>query len=265
MRTSLNAFRRGLCLGFAMTVLEGCGGGGSSAPPPPAGDADPAGVWQGTFISSDGTRRGFDVIMAPDGDFVGIIASSGLNGRLLIGTADTALNAFSATGTVFNQPGEAPLLPNGQPSDVLTVSSGSIVQGVSLAGSYSGGGESGSFALAYNSSGTGRGASLSAIGGVYAIFPPPLVNTATLVINGGTLTFAADGGCNGAGTIAVIDPTLNMYAWSMLISACSGAPEDTMSGLATLADSPRGGTANLVALYGATATRDRLFVFRGSK
>jgi len=185
---------------------------------------------------------------------------------LQFGTSDTTLNMFSATGTVFVQPGGSPFLPNGQPSDVLTVSNGNIVQGASLAGSYSGGGESGSFVLAYNGAGTARGASLAAIGGVYDVYPPPLVSTATLVINGGTLTFAADGGCNGAGTIAVIDPSLNMYAWSMLISACNSAPEAMLSGLATLADNPtRGGVANLVALYGATANRDRSFMFRGSK
>lgn len=266
MRTTPIACRSTLCLGLALSALGGCGGGGGSdTPQSPSGDANPAGVWQGTFTAADGTRRGFDIIMAPDGQFVGIIASSGLNGRFIIGSGDTTSNMFSATGTVFPQAGEAPLLPNGQPSDVLTVTNGNIVQGVSLGGSYSGGGESGSFLLGYNGSGTARGASLAAIGGVYDIFPPPLVSTATVVINGGTLTFAADGGCNGAGTIAVIDPRLNMYTWTMLISACSGAPEDTMSGLATLADNPRGGTANLVALYGATATRDRSFVFRGSK
>jgi hypothetical protein len=270
MPTTLNACRWGLCLclclGLVLTALGGCdGGGGSNSPPSASGDANPAGVWQGTFASDDGTRRGFDVIMAPDGQFVGIIASTGINGRFVIGSADTTLDMFTATGTVFVQPGGAPLLPNGQPSDVLTLSNGNIVQGTSIAGSYSGGGESGSFALAYNGGGTSRGASLAAIAGVYDIFPPPLVSTATLVINGGTLTFAADGGCNGAGTISVIDPRLNIYTWSMLIGACNGVPENTMSGLATLADDPRGGTGNLVALYGATATRDQSFLFRGSK
>src|SRR5215831_6352166 len=143
MPTTCTAHRRGLCLCLVLFALGGCGGGGgSSSRPNPTGDADPAGVWQGTFMSDDGTRRGFDVIMAPDGEFVGIIASSGLNGRFMIGTSDTTLNMFSATGTVFVQPGGSPFLPNGQPSDVLTVSNGNIVQGASLAGSYSGGGES---------------------------------------------------------------------------------------------------------------------------
>ena len=101
---------------------------------------------------------------------------------------------------------------------------------------------------------------------MYDVYPPPPVNDTTLVISGSTLTFANDGGCNGAGTIQVIDPTMNIYAWSLLLSACSGTDEDMFSGLATLADNPRkGGTRNLIALYGATDNYDRSFVFRGSK
>src|SRR5215831_6195319 len=123
MPTTFTAHRRGLCLCLMLTALGGCGGGGgSSSRPNLTGDADPAGVWQGTFTSNDGTRRGFDVIMAPDGQFVGIIASSGLNGRFMTGAGATSLNMFSATGTVFTLAGEAPLLPNGQPSGALTVS-----------------------------------------------------------------------------------------------------------------------------------------------
>jgi hypothetical protein len=266
MRTTLNASRRLLSLGVALTALQGCdghGGGGSQVSP--SGDASPAGLWQGSFTADDGTTRGFTVIAAPDGLFVGVIASSGTNGRFVIGTGDTTLNTFSATGTVFAQAGEA-FLPNGQSSDALTVADGNIVERVSLKGSYSGGGESASFALGYDNGLTPRGASLEAVAGVYDVYPPPLVNTATLVVNGSSITFAAAGGCNGAGTIAVIDPTMNIYSWSMLLGACGGAEEAALSGLASLADNPRkGGTANLIALYGATANHDRSFVFRGSK
>jgi len=268
MRTPLNASRPLLSLGVALTALQGCsghGGGGSDVQASASGDANPAGVWQGSFTADDGTTRGFSVIAAPDGLFAGVVASSGTNGRFVIGTGDTTLNLFSATGTVFAQAGEA-LLPNGHSSDVLSVSSGNIVERVSLKGSYSGGGESASFALAYDDGLSSRGASLEALAGVYDVYPPPLVNTATLVVNGSSLTLATDGGCNGAGTIAVIDPTMNIYSWSMLIGACGGVEEDTLSGLASLADNPRkGGTRNLIALYGATANHDRSFVFRGFK
>jgi hypothetical protein len=254
-------------LTVSVAALSGCGGhsGGSSLPPLPNGDANPAGLWVGNFTAADGSTRGFDMIVAPDGLFVGVVASTGLNGRFLIGTADTTVNQFTARGTVFPQAGEAPLLPDGQVSADLTVSDGSVVGGSSLSGSYSGGGESGSFALQYNAL-TSRGASLNAITGVYDIYPPvPLLNI-SVVVSGGTLTFASDGGCNGAGTISVIDPTMNIYSWSMLIGACGGVDADTYSGLATLADNPRtGGSGTLLALYGATENHDRSFVYRGSK
>jgi len=262
----LNVSRLLFPLAVGLAALEGCGGsdGGSSPPSNPTGDANPAGVWQGNFVAADGVTRSFDVIVAPDGLFVGIVASSGLNGRFLIGTGETKLNAFTATGTVFAQAGQA-VLPNGQDSGDLTVSDGSIVERQSLKGSYSGAGESASFALGYNAL-TSRGASLEAISGVYDVYPPLLIVDTTVVISGSTLTFATDGGCNGAGTISVIDPTMNIYAWSMLLSACSGVDGDMFSGLATLADNPRaGGTRNLIALYGATENHDRSFVFRGFK
>jgi hypothetical protein len=264
MRAMLKASRLLLPLTVALAALAGCGGGGSESPASATGDASPAGLWQGSFTPADGITRGFDLIMAPDGLFVGIVASSGLNGRFLVGTGDTTLNAFSGTGTVFAQAGEA-LLPNGQLSAALTVSDGSIVAGQSLKGSYSGAGESASFALGYNGL-TSRGASLDAIKGVYEAYPPLPINDISLVISGTTLTFATDGGCNGAGTISVIDPAMNMYAWSMLLSACSGEDGDMFTGLATLADNPRRQTqGNLIALYGATENHDRSFVFRGSK
>jgi hypothetical protein len=267
MKAKIEALRSLGPLVVAIAALQGCGGrdGDSANPQPtPSGDANPAGLWRGSFSGADGNVRGFDVIAAPDGLFVGIVESTGLNGRFLIGNGDTSLNAFTATGTVFAQAGEA-LLPNGQQSAALTVSNGSIVTGQSMRGSYSGAGESASFSLEYNGL-TSRGASLAAISGVYDVYPPPLVIDVTLVISGSTLTFATNGGCNGAGTISVIDPTMNVYSWSMELSACGGVDGDKFSGLATLADNPRkGGTGNLIALYGATKEQDRSFVFRGAK
>ncbi len=260
-----DACHRLLLVGAAVGVLSACGGGGGSSDPPrPTGDANAAGLWQGTFTADDGATRGFGVIVAPDGQFAGIVASSGINGRLVIGTGDTTQNAFSATGTVFAQAGQA-VLPNGQASDPLTLSSGSVVELSSLTGDYAGGGESGSFVLGYDGA-TSLGASLTAIGGVYSIYPPSAgAVSATLSIDGNVLAFATDGGCNGAGTITIIDPALNMYSWSMLISTCSGVPDHTLSGLATLSDNPRGGNANLISLYGATAARDLSFEYRGYK
>lgn len=268
MNAFATASRRPLCLGILVAMLSACGGGGGGGgnpPPNPSPDANATGLWEGTFTSSDGTSRGFGLVIAPDGRFAGTIDSTGSNGRLLLGTGNTMLSTFSATGTVFAQAGEA-LLPNGQASDPLTVSSGTVVTHVSLAGTFSGGGESASFRLTYQST-TTRGASLPAIAGVYSGYPllPGNVSTSSLVVNGNVVTWANDAGCNGAGTIAVIDASLNIYSWSMLIGACGGVPDHTVSGLGTLSDDQRGATGKRLEIYGATAANDLPFVFSGFK
>ncbi len=162
MKAVLKASRLLLPLTAALAALAGCGGhGGGSDSPLTPGDASPAGLWQGSFTPADGTARGMDLIVAPDGLFVGVVASSGLNGRFVIGNGDTTLNTFTGSGTVFAQAGEA-LLPNGQQSGALSVADASVVAGQSLKGIYSGAGESASFALGYNGL-TSRGASLDAV------------------------------------------------------------------------------------------------------
>lgn len=268
MRTAPTAWRRVLCLGSIVGAVSACGGGGGdggNSPLSSSPDANAAGLWEGNFTSSDGTTRGFGMVIAPDGRFAGTIDSTGSNGRLVLGTGSTMLNAFSASGTVFAQAGEA-LLPNGKASDPLTVSGGSVVAHVSLSGTFSGGGESGPFALTYQGT-TSRGASLQAVAGVYADYPllPGNVSTSSAVVNGNVVTWANDAGCNGAGTIEVIDASLNMYSWSMLIAACGGVTDHTVSGLATLSDDQRGATGKRIELYGATATNELPFVFSGFK
>jgi hypothetical protein len=216
-------------------------------------------------MSSDGTTRSFGILITPDGRFAGTIGSTGSNGRVLLGTGSTMLTGFSGTGTVYARAGEA-LLPNGAGSDPLTLSSGTGVARVSLSGTFSGGGESGPFALQYLDT-TFRGASLLTVAGVYSGYPllPGNISTSSLVVNGNVVTWANDAGCNGAGTIEVIDARLNMYSWSMLIAACGGVTDHTVTGLGTLADDRRGATGQRIELYGATATNELPFTFAGFK
>jgi hypothetical protein len=261
-------WRRWLLLGALAGALCACGGGGGGGGNPPAStsaDANAAGLWEGDFMSSDGTKRGFGMLIAPDGRFAGTIGSTGSNGRLLLGMGSTVLSVFSATGTVFARAGEA-LLPNGENSDPLMLSTGMVVPRVELSGTLSGGGESGSFALFYLGT-TLRGASLPAIAGVYSGYPllPGNISTSSLVVNDNVVTWANDAGCNGAGTIEVIDATLNMYSWSMLIAACGGVLDHTVMGLGTLSDDGRGSTGKRLELYGATAASELPFTFSGFK
>jgi hypothetical protein len=261
MSPAPQGWRRLVCLALVGTALSACGGGGGSDGPQAAGKnfANATGFWQGSFASSDGTTRGFRMLIAPDGRFAGSVDSTGLNGRIVLGTGMTIQSVFSASGTVFAQAGEG-LLPNGQSSDALTVSSSAVVAGVSLTGNLSGGGESASFTLSYEGT---RGGSLQSIAGIYAGYPLQAgrIASSSLTVNGNALTWANDNGCNAAGNIEVIDPALNIYSWSMLLSACGGVADHTISGLGTLATDPLG--ANLLLLYGATATNELPFTFRG--
>jgi hypothetical protein len=258
--------RRWICLLAAAAALTGCGGGGDPSNRTPsnvAGAASATGLWQGTFSPSDGTARGFSLLIAPDGRFAGVVDSTSLNGRLLLGTATTVLSSVSGSGKVFAQAGEK-LLPNGESSDLLTLSNGALVARVSLSGTLSGGGESATFALTYEDT---RDASLQSIAGVYGGYPIDnrRVPSSTLTVNGNALTWANDSGCNGAGNIEVIDPGLNMYSWSMLLAGCSGAPDHTILGLGTLGSDPLSASGLQLRLYGATATNELPFVFLGFK
>jgi hypothetical protein len=100
------------------------------------------------------------------------------------------------------------------------------------------------------------------------LYPPPTAGgiNATLTINSlGAATFATSTGCNGTGQFGVINASLNMYSWTLSVAACGTAPAYTASGLAAIGDNPGGGTANLISVLGATAARDRSFVFAGTK
>ena len=266
MRAMLEASRLLLPLTLALAALEGCGGhgGGSDSPVSPNGDANPAGLWAGGFTAADGVTRSFDVIVAPDGQFVGVVASSGLNGRFLNRQRrydarqvhrDRNLVRASRRGAAAERPTERRFDRLGRQRRRGPVAEGQLFRS----------GRVRVVRARIQRSDLARRVAGSDFG-VDDVYPPPPVIDTTLVISGSTLTFANDGGCNGAGTIQVIDSAMNIYAWSMLLSACSGAEEDVFSGLATLADNPRrGGTQNLIALYGATENYDRSFVFRGSK
>jgi hypothetical protein len=56
-----------------------------------------------------------------------------------------------------------------------------------------------------------------------------------------------------------------MYSFTLTVAACNGQPELTFAGLGAINDSPAGGTNNILTITGATAARDRVFVFNGSK
>ncbi len=86
------AWRRVLCLGVIVGTLSACGGGGGggSDPAPSSSGAAATGLWEGTFASSDGTSRGFGlVIWRPTAGSPASSLAAGSNGRFVLGTGDT--------------------------------------------------------------------------------------------------------------------------------------------------------------------------------
>lgn len=261
------ALWRTALLSLLVVTLAACGGGGGDDDDEEEiEDEDATGLWSGTFTQA-GVARSFIVMAAPSGQFVGVVSGNANAGpRLMVGTGSTLQNIINANGTVFAQFGA--FLPNGQPNASFAIAAGRITERVSITGNYSGGGETATVSLSYDTK-SARGGSLAAVAGIYSQYPVPTTPgavNATLTINSaGATTFATSTGCNGTGTFSVIDPALNMYSWTLSVAACQTDAAYSASGLASLTDSPLGGTNNLLQMAGARSAFDRGFAWAGTK
>jgi hypothetical protein len=267
MLRELRRHQRALFLALlTATTLAACGGGGDDDEDDEdvIEDEDATGLWQGNFTQA-GVSRPLNVMAAPSGQFFGIVSATPAGpGRFMVGTGDVTQNILNATGTVFAPAGVS--LPNGQSIAALTIAAGRVTTGVTLSGNYSAGGETATLSLNFDAK-TNRSASLATISGIYSLTPTPTDPNANavLTINNSIATFATGSGCNGDGSVGVINGSLNIYTWTLTIAACNGQPATTFNGLATLGD-PVGGSANtLIVMLGTTAARDRPFVFAGTK
>lgn len=264
--TSLDQARRALFLALSLCLLAACSSGGGDddddTPEPPE-EEDATGVWIGTYA---GTPNRMTVIALPDGSFAGLIAPTtppGNNGRVIMGTGTvTAPNIINATGTAY---AVGAAFPNASFVVPLTISAGRVTERATLTGNFSAGGETTTFALNFASQST-RAPSFATLAGVYA---GPGAGQATVTIRtDGTATFNHANGCIGNGAFTIVDPAWNMYRWSLSIANCSApvVPDHTASGLATLLDTPAGGTANLLLMAGtATGAPLAWWAFNGTK
>jgi hypothetical protein len=196
-----------------------------------------------------------------DGRFVAAFdpAPTSNNGRILTGSGTISGNQLSASGTGFT----SVAFPSGS-FQVPVILTGSVATNASISGSYSGGGESGSFSLGYQAL-TNRPSSIATVGGTYTGLPSVSANE-SLNSNNGVLFFTSPG-CVGNGTIGIVDSTKNTYTWAMQIIAtgqgsCIYAGNQT--GLAYLADTNSTTTNNIIVMIGSAGTTNA-FVFVGAK
>ncbi len=207
-----------LAAGLVSLTLLACGGGGghhgggNSAPP--VGNADPGGIWKGAdAITPSLTLYG---VVTETGEFRGIRS----DGAQYVGTVVTSANSISGnfvgyapTGTTF---------PDGSTQGSGTLS-GTIVAGQSISGSVS-------FTTANNSTTSGSvaltfknlyntGSSLSAIAGNYS---GP--DGSTISVNAGVVTSQDPvTGCVINGSVAIINPSYDVYSVSYSFDNCVGS------------------------------------------
>jgi len=258
------SFAPALVLSMASASLVSCGGGEDEFAPI---DADAAGNYQGTMLLN-GTSRNFLLAVAPNGSFVGGIgASANGNSRTIVGTGMADGNGFIAMGAAY-APSAAPF-PAGTPNiATLNITNGTIVEHQQLSGSYSAGGETGTFTLNYRADLTNRGASLSRLAGTYNLLQsgPSVIGAVITITTAGAITYGTTpAGCTGNGGIVIQDPTVNVYDFILDLGACGNVPAFTAGGLLVLDDAAAGGSNNMVVMFGTSSTRSLVWGFTGTK
>lgn len=210
------------------SVLTACGGGGGSngtSNPPPVANADPGGIYTGTATSS-GTSTNLVGIVTESGQAV-ILAA---NNEQFIGNLSVSGNNISATLTGYPPYGATFL--NGSSMASFSVSA-TISQGVSISGTYSGGGDQGNLALTDNPTIYNRFVSLATLVGTWE---GPTADGGTLTVtiqNNGSFFGQNTDGCTSNGTFVQPNPSFNVYAFSVTVGGAVNC-NYSASGLATV-------------------------------
>lgn len=237
---------------IAATFLAGCGGGGGGGGDGGGGDDgvffSAGGIWEGTITPSGATAKIFRGLVTEDGDF-GVVVSNQV-GFLAIGQGDTQGNdRFQATATAFASSGST--FPDGSTRTTATFQ-GSFITGSRLTGTYSAGGETGSFDLRYQSL-YDRLPSLATLSGVWTLGQPAGAPPVTMSINSnGELVLSTSSGCTANGRFTIVDPDFNAYVSTSTFGNC-GAPIDGRWRVIAYLGDAAGATNNRLWIYGLAA------------
>lgn len=217
-------------------IVIGCGSGGAGgdqAQNTNAGPAQsPAGIWKGSFTSN---------VQNKTYNIFGIVSESNLIRFINLGTfaqyggnINVSGNSFSSTLRAYAPIGSTTFLDGSQVGNVVI--NGTISEKSSMSGTYSGVGDSGSFALSYNQSLYERTSSLPLVTGTWETTISGYNSTNTITIDSnGKIQGNSTSGCTYSGNINLINSAYNTYAVNLTIGNC-GSENGIYNGLASLSD-----------------------------
>lgn len=223
---------KNLLLLFFVLMLSACGGGGGNSNPPP-GNANPTGVWEGTFTQSGvGTFELVGLISNGQIRFISLDAGVIYEGSLTV-------SGQNFTGSTINY-------EIGGEQFATSSLTGTIQTGQSISGSFtSSNGDTGIISLTYDPI-TDRGSSLTTISSNWGI----AVGADSLTISidsNGLLTGSDTDSCIYNGSVEIIDADVNIYGIDLDVSSC-GPDNGVYSGFAVVTDNATENDALVIAV-----------------
>ena len=216
-----------LVIWLSTGLLIGCGGGSSSSnpsqPPPPAQSVI-SGIWSGTVTSTTLGQNSTVLGIISESREAVFITSDGsqLHGSLTVSGSQVSgsIKSYAPIGFFF---------PDG--SSVTTTSISATAQTKSsISGTYTGGGDTGTFSLTYDTL-YDRPSSLGLVSGTWLSSG----GTVITVDQAGQFTGADSFGCLYNGQASAISSSHNAYKVNVTTSSC-GTFDGAYDGLATLSD-----------------------------
>ena len=216
-------------------------GCGTTTPPPTSGT--PTGIWEGTFTESGSVP--VEAVAVIQGDQIRVVSEDVAAG--LVGTVSVSGTSFTASTTDY--------MLFGPPTGITTSLSGTFTAGSAISGTYtSSDGSSGTMSLTYDTV-TDKGSSLATIAASWVSSASTLQFS---IDNAGAIT-GSDGTCNFGGSVSIIDPAVNIYNMTLIVSTCPGV-DGTYGGYAAVSDTVgTNDTLNIIVHNANLMLVDQLF------
>lgn len=211
---------------ISASLLVARGGGSSSTSnlPPPDPPQSVSGIWNGTATSSAfGTSSDVVGLISESKEAFFITSQGGQDhGTVAVSGSKVtgSLHAIAPTGQFF---------PDGSSATTISVT-GTVHTKSTLSGSFSGGGDTGTFSLTYNSL-YDRPSSVALVTGTWLTSDGILIS----VDQFGQFNGSDTSGCVLSGQVSIINSSFNAYKVNLTVTNC-GLVDGDYDGLAALAD-----------------------------